>query len=92
MSGAVCNRSFGRGRTCKCLSRVKCQVHYCGLIARSVHGEDIATTPQLGRELASSIPGAQFCPVENAAHLACVEQPEIMAERMMDFFREVKIV
>ena len=66
------------------LLRIDCS--FCGT------AEDIATTPQLGRELASSIPGAQFRPIENAAHLACVEQPEIMAERMMDSFREVKIV
>ena len=43
--------------------------------------KDIAPSPELGRAL----PGA-FSLIENAAHLACVEQPEIMAERMMDFF------
>jgi hypothetical protein len=40
------------------LLRIDCS--FCGT------AEDIATTPQLGRELASSIPGAQFCRVENA--------------------------
>jgi 3-oxoadipate enol-lactonase len=54
--------------------------------------EDIATPPELGRELAGSIPGAQFSLIDNAAHLPCIEQPEAVAERMMQFFREVKIV
>ena len=54
--------------------------------------EDIATPPELGRELARLIPGAQFFLIEKAAHLPCVEQPDAVAERMMQFFREVDIV
>jgi pimeloyl-ACP methyl ester carboxylesterase len=54
--------------------------------------EDIATPPELGRELASLIPGAQFSLIENAAHLPCVEQPQALAERIIKFFREVQIV
>jgi 3-oxoadipate enol-lactonase len=54
--------------------------------------EDIATPPELGRELARLIPGAQFSIIEKAAHLPCVEQPDAVAERMMQFFREVDIV
>jgi len=54
--------------------------------------EDIATPPELGRELAGSIPGAQFSLIDNAAHLPCIEQPEAVAGRMVQFFREVKIV
>ena len=54
--------------------------------------EDIATPPELGRELAGLIPGAQFSLIENAAHLPCVEQPDAVAERMMKFFQEVQIV
>ena len=38
--------------------------------------EDIATPPELGRELAELISGAQFSLIENAAHLPCIEQPE----------------
>jgi len=30
--------------------------------------------------------------IEEAAHLPCVEQPAAMAERMLEFFREVRIV
>jgi 3-oxoadipate enol-lactonase len=54
--------------------------------------EDIATPQELGRELASLIPGAQFSLIEDAAHLPCIEQPAAVAERMMKFFREVHIV
>ena len=54
--------------------------------------EDIATPPQLGRELASLIPEAKFSLIEGAGHLPCVEKPVEMAERMMEFFREVHIV
>ncbi len=54
--------------------------------------EDIATPPELGRELAGSISGAQFSLIESAGHLPCVEQPEMVAQRMVQFFREVQIV
>ena len=54
--------------------------------------EDIATPPDLGRELAGLIPGAQFSLIENAAHLPCVEQPDAVVKRMMEFFQEVHIV
>jgi 3-oxoadipate enol-lactonase len=54
--------------------------------------QDIATPPELGRELAGLIPGAQFSLIDNAAHLPCVEQPEAVAERMMRFFQEVQLV
>src|ERR1051325_545385 len=54
--------------------------------------EDIATPPELSRDLTSLIPGAKFSLIEEAAHLPCVEQPAAMAERMLEFFREVRIV
>lgn len=54
--------------------------------------EDIATPPELGRELAGLIPGAQFSLIDGAAHLPCVEQPAAVAERMKKFFREVQLV
>ncbi len=54
--------------------------------------EDIATPPGLGRELAGLIPGARFSLIEKAAHLPCVEQPDAVAERMMQFLQEVQIV
>jgi 3-oxoadipate enol-lactonase len=54
--------------------------------------EDIATPPDLGRELAGSISGARFALIENAAHLPCIEQPEAMVKQMLEFSREVKLV
>jgi len=54
--------------------------------------EDIATPPELGRELAGLIPGARFSLIEKAAHLPCIEQPDAVAERMMQFLQEVQIV
>jgi 3-oxoadipate enol-lactonase len=53
--------------------------------------EDIATPPELGRELAGLIPGAEFSSIEKAAHLPCIEQPDAVAQRMLQFFREVQI-
>jgi 3-oxoadipate enol-lactonase len=53
--------------------------------------EDIATPPELGRELAALISGARFSLIEKAAHLPCIEQPEAVAQRMMQFVREVPI-
>jgi 3-oxoadipate enol-lactonase len=66
--------------------RIKCRtLVLCG-------AQDIATPPELGRELARLIPGAEFSLFENAGHLSCIEQPEEMTGRMAQFFREVQIV
>ena len=54
--------------------------------------QDIATPPDLGRELARAIPGARFSLIKEAGHLACIEQPESMARQMMEFFRQENIV
>jgi pimeloyl-ACP methyl ester carboxylesterase len=53
--------------------------------------QDIATPPDLGRELARAIPGARFALIEDAAHLACIEQPGAMAQQIMRFLREAGI-
>jgi 3-oxoadipate enol-lactonase len=47
--------------------------------------QDIATPPDLGHELARAISNARFVLIEQAAHLICIEQPEAMARRMMEF-------
>lgn len=47
--------------------------------------EDLATTPDLGRKLAASMPNAQFALIEGAAHLPCIEQPEQMTARIDKF-------
>jgi 3-oxoadipate enol-lactonase len=68
------------------VARVKCRtLVLCG-------AQDIATPPELGQELARLIPEAEFSLIENAGHLSCVEQPENLTQRMMQFFREVQIV
>jgi len=68
------------------VSRIKCPT----LVLCGAH--DIATPPELGRELARLIPGAEFSLIENAGHLSCIEQPDKVTEPMMRFFREVQIV
>ncbi len=57
-----------------------------------VGAEDIATPPGLGRELAGLIPGAQFSIVDGAGHLPCIEQPNLLVERLMRFLQEAKLV
>ncbi len=54
--------------------------------------QDIATPPELGRELARANPHAQFSLIEQAGHITCVEQPEAVAYRMMQFFKEANLV
>jgi pimeloyl-ACP methyl ester carboxylesterase len=53
--------------------------------------QDIATPPELGRELAQAISNARFALIENAAHLICIEQPEATARQIVKFFREANI-
>lgn len=54
--------------------------------------QDIATPPDLGRELARAIPGARFSIIRDAGHLTCIEQPEAMAHQMLDFLRPLNIL
>jgi 3-oxoadipate enol-lactonase len=53
---------------------------------------DIATPPEMARQLASSVPDARLWLIVGAAHISCVEQPAAMANRIMEFLREVQIV
>jgi len=50
--------------------------------------EDLGTPPSVGRELAEALPEARFEQIEKAAHLPCVEQPEVMAMKIEQFLRE----
>ena len=50
---------------------------------------DLATPPELARELAGAVPGAEFCLVDNAAHISCVEQPKLFSRLMLDFVEEI---
>ena len=40
---------------------------------------DLSTPPDLVRETAAAIPGATFATIAGAAHIPCVEQPEVLA-------------
>lgn len=50
--------------------------------------EDIATPPDLGRELAAIIPGARFELIPDAGHLPSIEQPAVLAATIGDFLAE----
>jgi 3-oxoadipate enol-lactonase len=51
--------------------------------------QDLATPPELAGKLAEAIAGADFSLIENAAHITCVEQPELFAGRVLKFLEEV---
>lgn len=51
--------------------------------------QDLPTPPELARELAGSIPNAHLEMIEQAAHLPCIEQPDMMAARIQHFFTEI---
>ena len=51
--------------------------------------DDGSTPPDLVRETADLIAGAQFRLIRNAGHLPCVEQPKEYARVLTDFLREV---
>jgi 3-oxoadipate enol-lactonase/4-carboxymuconolactone decarboxylase len=48
--------------------------------------EDVSTPVAHARELADAIPNASLLEVADAAHLACVEQPRIVAEALRSHF------
>ena len=50
---------------------------------------DLATPPELGAKLADAIPDAIFSLVEDAAHISCVEQPEIFSRLLINFLEEI---
>ena len=51
--------------------------------------QDMATPPELSEILAGAIPGAQFFLVDDAAHISCVEQPEMFCSRLLNFLEEI---
>jgi 3-oxoadipate enol-lactonase len=50
--------------------------------------EDGATPPDVVREMAAMIPKARFNLIEGAAHLPCIETPEILSKMIADFVDE----
>jgi pimeloyl-ACP methyl ester carboxylesterase len=51
--------------------------------------EDAIFGPEVGRELASAIPGARFLLVEEAGHLSSLERPEVVNEALLDFLAPI---
>ncbi|QIE55708.1 3-oxoadipate enol-lactonase [Pikeienuella piscinae] len=51
--------------------------------------EDGSTPPDLVRETAALIPGAEFHLIPGAGHLPCVEQPEILATHLTQFMKRI---
>ncbi len=50
--------------------------------------EDVATPPDLGQELAQMLINGRFHLIPHAAHLPCIEQPEVMADLLKSFLME----
>lgn len=50
--------------------------------------QDVATPPELSRELAAALPNARFQLIEGAGHLISVEQPETVAGAISTFLQE----
>ncbi len=53
-----------------------------------VGDKDGATPPDLVRETADLITGAQFEIIRGAGHLPCVEKPEVFTGHLRDFFKQ----
>lgn len=51
--------------------------------------DDGSTPPDMLRELADLIPGAQFHLIRRAGHIPCVEQPEAYARVLTDFLKSI---
>lgn len=53
-----------------------------------VGAEDGATPPDLMRQTADLIPNARYEVIAGAGHLPCIEQPQVLAELILDFTQE----
>jgi 3-oxoadipate enol-lactonase len=51
--------------------------------------QDLATPPDLARELADTISGAKFSLIEDAAHITCVEQPQLFSRLVINFLEGI---
>jgi 3-oxoadipate enol-lactonase len=51
--------------------------------------QDLATPPQLAKELVEAIGGAEFSLVKDSAHIVCVEQPEAFCRSVINFSEEI---
>ena len=50
--------------------------------------EDQATPPALSQELVALLPTGRFHLIPHAAHLPCIEQPQLMAQAIAEFIKE----
>jgi pimeloyl-ACP methyl ester carboxylesterase len=46
---------------------------------------DRITSADYGRAFCAAIPGAKFAPIERAGHFPHVEQPQLFADRVLEF-------
>jgi pimeloyl-ACP methyl ester carboxylesterase len=51
--------------------------------------QDLAAPPALAQELDEAVAGAEFSLIEGAAHISCVEQPELFSRRVIDFLEGI---
>jgi len=56
-----------------------------------VGAQDLATTPELVKELSTLIPNAEYREIAGSGHIPCVEQPQILIAELKDFFVKNKI-
>ena len=54
--------------------------------------EDLSTPADLVEEMSRLIKGSHFKVIKNAGHLPCIEQPDILADHMIKFFKENNLV
>jgi 3-oxoadipate enol-lactonase len=83
--------AVGYAATCEALRDADLRVSVASIETQALvlcGAEDAATSPQLARELAESLPNARLEIIEQAAHLPCIEQPDVMAAKIKDFLRE----
>lgn len=53
-----------------------------------VGAQDLATPPELVRELSGLISGAEYAEIPNAGHIPCVEQPDALIKVIQNFLRK----
>lgn len=52
--------------------------------------QDVATPPEICRELAALLPDAKFTVIKNAGHLPCIEQPGRFTRALTDFLHNLE--
>jgi 3-oxoadipate enol-lactonase len=83
----------GYGATCEALAAMDLRDDLPRIAASTLviaAGEDQATPPELSREIARRIPGAEVVVIPDAAHLANVEQPEAVTNNILNHLLEVR--